>query len=109
MYRHSHTLHKGKGHAVQALVGNGSRRVDILLHDRGVRIAIEVDGPGHYVKDSTGRPVREIGSTVLRNWQLREWGYSVLSVPVMGKSPAELRSAQHTAWLLRELRARGVT
>lgn len=93
---------------MQAAVGDGSRRADILLQGRGVRVVVEVDGPSHFVSAADGRAVREDGATVLRNWQLQRWGYTALSVPVADKSLAQLRSAEHAAWLVRQLRDRGV-
>lgn len=93
---------------LQATVGDGSRRVDILLQGRGGRLVVEVDGPSHFVTDYAGDTLlRATGKTVLRNWQLREWGYAVLSVPVGSRSCAELRSPEAGAWLLRGLRSIG--
>lgn len=80
----------------------------MLLQGGGARIVVEVDGPSHFVTDFSGAtPLRETGSTALRNWQLREWGYRVLSVPVGNKSCAALRSQDAAAWLLRGLRSVG--
>ena len=91
----------------QQSVGDGSRCVDVLLTWPGGRLAVEVDGPSHFVTDmATGEQWRS-GATVLRDTLLRRWGLDVLSVPVSG-GPAALRTAERRAELAAMLRERGV-
>lgn len=49
--------------------------IDILLED--LRIAMEVDGPAHFLRN-TGHPM---GHTVMKRRILEHLGYSVVSVP----------------------------
>ena len=96
--------------AVQAqqAVGDGTRVVDVLLTWPGGRLAVEVDGPHHFLTDPDTGARRRNGATVLRDAQLRRWGLDVLSVPVEDRSLAELRSAAFRAELAAMLRDRGV-
>ena len=92
----------------QQAVGNGTRIVDVLLTWPGGRLAIEVDGPYHFLTDPDTGERRRDGATVLRDAQLRRWGLDVLSVPVAGRTVAELRSDAFCAELAALLRERGV-
>ena len=51
--------------------------VDLVVEYEGVRIAVEVDGPSHFLGDSE----HYNGSTMLKHRQLRSSGWPVLSVP----------------------------
>ena len=89
-------------------VGDGTRVVDVLLTWPGGRLAVEVDGPYHFLTDpDTGERCRN-GATVLRDAQLRRWGLDVLSVPVEDRPIAALRSDAFRAELAALLRDRGV-
>ena len=93
---------------VQVRVGDNTRRVDILLEGRSARVVVEVDGPSHFVTDCAREAiVRETGATALRNWQLRDWGLTVVTVPVLNSSPAWMSDSYGAAHLLHRLRAAG--
>ena len=49
--------------------------IDIVVNSAGVTVAIEVDGPSHFV----GRT--PTGATLLKRRQLRSFGWSLLSLP----------------------------
>ena len=89
-------------------VGDGSRIVDALVTWPGGRLAVEVDGPHHFLSDPSTGELRRNGATVLRDAQLRRWGLDVLSVPVVDRTIAELRSDAFRAELATLLRERGV-
>eukprot|EP00892_Ulva_mutabilis_P009339 jgi/Ulvmu1/6778/UM030_0116.1 len=91
----------------EASVGDGTRRVDVLLEGHGAHVVLEVDGPSHYVTDAVGAVVCETGNTVLRNWQLRDWGYILVRAPVTNRSSSWLGGSEGAAWLLRLLRSAG--
>ena len=59
------------------LVDAGGYSVDVLVEDP--RVAVEVDGPSHYVQDPQG--LVPSGSTMLKRQQLKALGYHVVSVP----------------------------
>ena len=92
----------------QQAVGDGTRVVDVLLTWPGGRLAVEVDGPHHFLTDPDTGARRRNGATVLRDAQLRRWGIDVLSVPVEGRSLRELRSPAFRAELAAMLRDHGV-
>ena len=87
---------------------DGTRCVDILVTAGPRRVAIEVDGPVHFVHDVDGVPVGRDGRTRLRDALLRADGLDVLSVPVEGKAPAHFASPAFVAWLRSELDHRGI-
>jgi hypothetical protein len=92
-------------HPVQVAVGDGSRVVDILVQRGDVAVAVEVDGPSHYIRTLSGAVVRQGGATNLRNWVLEHcWGIPVVSVCVVGNSPSALKSKEMGEWLLEQLR-----
>ena len=92
----------------QEAVGDGTRVVDVLLTWPGGRLAVEVDGPHHFLTDPDTGERRRDGATVLRDAQLRRWGLDVLSIPVAGCSFAELSSCSFQEELRTLLRQRGV-
>jgi hypothetical protein len=55
------------------------RRIDISLDYLGRRIAIEVDGPSHFIKTADGA-YKPNGETLLRNRLLEGAGWRVVSV-----------------------------
>jgi hypothetical protein len=89
---------------VQVAVGDGSRVVDILVQRGDVAVAVEVDGPSHYIRTLSGAAVRQGGATNLRNWVLQDcWGVPLVSVCVVDKSPSALQSKEMGKWLLEQL------
>ena len=72
-------LHRlGVPHERSVLCPGIERTIDIVLEIDGQRLALEVDGPTHFLKE----PQRTLnGSTLLRNRMLRAYGWTVLSVP----------------------------
>ena len=91
---------------LQAAVGDGSRMVDLLVQsaDGSVQVAVEVDGPTHFLRSKAGKPLAENCSTLLRNWTLQTlWGIPVVSLCVVNKSPKQLMAPEFEAWLLGKL------
>jgi hypothetical protein len=91
-----------------AVVGDGSRSVDALVTWPGGQLAIEVDGPTHFMSfrgSSCGPPT---ASTRLRDYILRQWGLQVLSVPVIGQQMHDMRSGAFQQQLESRLRRAGV-
>ena len=72
----------------------GGYSVDILLHE--ARVAVEVDGPSHYV-ECDHRPLPS-GSTLLKHRQLEAFGYRVVSVAFWEWQPLRT-AAQKGAYL----------
>ena len=65
----------------EQLTEDGLFSMDIALQlPSGARVAVEVDGPTHYVTSSSGA-VQLNGATQLRNRLLEARGWKVLSVP----------------------------
>ena len=63
----------------EQLTEDGIFTIDIALHlNGGRRLAIEVDGPHHFLSD--GKALN--GNTVLRNRMLENRGWTVVSIPV---------------------------
>jgi hypothetical protein len=90
------------------VVGDGSRSVDALVTWPGGQLAIEVDGPTHFLSShgsSCGPPT---ASTRLRDYILRQWGLQVLSVPVVDLQLHHLRSGSFQQQLESRLRRAGV-
>ena len=48
--------------------------------DDGTQVAVEVDGPSHFV----GRSQQPTGATLLKQRQLRHFGWRLASVPYWG-------------------------
>jgi hypothetical protein len=63
-----------------APVGDGARVVDALLTWPGGRVAVEVDGPLHCLRDARGALTIPNTPTRLRNHILEQWGYIVVSL-----------------------------
>ena len=51
--------------------------IDVLVEFDGKRVAVEVDGPSHFV----GRSQQPTGATLLKQRQLRHFGWQLVSVP----------------------------
>ena len=89
-------------------VGDGSRIVDALVTWPGGRLAVEVDGPHHFLSDPSTGELRRNGATVLRDAQLRRWGLDMMSVQVGATSEEALRSTEFCDALAGGLRQAGV-
>jgi RAP domain len=63
-----------------APMGDGSRVLDVLLTWPGGRVAVEVDGPSHFLRDARGALTIPNTPTRLRDHILEQWGYTVVSV-----------------------------
>ena len=63
-------------------------RIDISLRHPSLRIAIEVDGPSHFIKTAAGA-YKPSGETLLRNRLLEGAGWRVLSVQFPVELPGE--------------------
>ena len=65
------------------------RRCDVVITAPTCKIAVEADGPTHFVAPTSVTTIKEFnasnatpsGSTQLRNWLLQQHGYHVVSVP----------------------------
>jgi hypothetical protein len=76
--------------------------LDFVVEWRGQRVAIEVDGPSHFV----GR--KPTGATMLKRRQLRHLGWHLVSVPYwewdeLAKAPAEVAESTHRIDALKKL------
>ena len=92
---------------VQGPVGDGTQAVDILVQSKcgSVAVAVEVDGPSHFLCSSDGGPLRENGRTKLRNWTLQNvFNIPVVTVCVAGKTLKDFQKPAFSAWLLAQLR-----
>ena len=77
----------GVAHEQEHIYLQAGRNIDIALLDR--RIAIEVDGPSHYLNTQ-----RRTGSTLLRNRALDGAGWKVVSIPFFEWDALKSMSAQ---------------
>ena len=91
-----------------APVGDGSRIVDALVTWPGGQLAVEVDGPTHFIPSPDGVGTVTSTATRLRDHQLAAWGVPVLSVAVAGKPVSYFRSPDFEAQLAEQLRDVGV-
>ena len=91
-----------------APVGDGSRIVDALVAWPGGQLAVEVDGPTHFIPSPDGVGTVTSTATRLRDHQLAAWGVPVLSVAVAGKPVSYFRSPDFEAQLAEQLRNVGV-
>ena len=93
-----------------APVGDGSRAADILVTWPGGQLAVEADGPTHFIPSPTGGRGGTVKSTAtrLRDHQLAVWGVPVLSIEVGGVPLPHFRSAVFKADLAAGLHAAGV-
>jgi RAP domain len=89
-------------------VGNGSRVVDILLTWPGGRVAVEVDGPSHFLRDVRGALTVPDTPTRLRDHIREQWGYTVVSVRLDDWPYGSLGSYAFREALAARLRAAGV-
>ena len=89
-------------------MGDGSRMVDALLTWPGGRLAVEVDGPTHFIPSPNGSGKVKSTATRLRDHQLAAWDVRMLSIPVADKSVPYLKSAAFQTALAEQLRAAGV-
>ena len=89
-------------------VGDGSRVVDVLLEWPGGRVAVEVDGPSHFLEDADGARTRLDTRTLLRNHTLRMWGITVVSVRLEDYAHGALTTPAFEGALARQLCAAGV-
>ena len=87
-------------------MADGSRVVDVLLEWPGGRVAVEVDGPTHFLEGADGARTRLSTSTLLRNHRLQMWGIEVASIPVAGCG--DLRSPAFRALVAERLGAAGI-
>ena len=53
--------------------------IDVLVLWKGECVAVEVDGPSHYLKGGSGRS--SAGATLLKHMQLHALGWHVVVVP----------------------------
>ena len=91
-----------------APVGDGSRMVDALLTWPGGRLAVEVDGPTHFIPSPNGSGKVKSTATRLRDHQLAAWDVPMLSIPVTGIPLRHFKTAAFQAELAAQLRAAGV-
>jgi hypothetical protein len=91
-----------------APVGDASRAVDALVTWPSGRLAVEVDGPTHFIPSPDGVGTVRSTATRLRDHQLAAWGLPMLSIEVAGKPPRHFSSAAFRAELAARLRAAGV-
>jgi very-short-patch-repair endonuclease len=87
-------------------VGDGSRVVDVLLEWPDGRVAVEVDGPSHFLEDADGERSTLTTGTLLRNRTLEQWGLTVVSIHLEG--PNDIHTASFAARVAAQLRAAGV-
>jgi hypothetical protein len=93
-----------------AVVGDGSRVVDALLTWREGQLAIEVDGPFHFMSGPghTKSATKLTAATRLRNYQLRLWGIKGMSIVVVDQKLKYLRSVEFQNRLAKQLRRAAV-
>ena len=91
-----------------APVGDGTRMVDALVTWPGGRLAVEVDGPYHFIPSPDGVGTVKSTATRLRDHQLAAWRVPVLSIPVAGKPVRYFKSSDFQEELAEQLRAAGV-
>ena len=89
-------------------MGDGSRIVDALVTWPGGQLAVEVDGPHHFIPSPDGASMVKSTATRLRDHQLKAWGIPVLSIKVAGKPVRHFQSAAFQAELAEKLRVAGV-
>ena len=65
----------GVAHTNERWCERAERRIDIAIEGAGAPIALEVDGPSHFLQDG-----RQDGSTLLRNRMLAAHGWRVVVV-----------------------------
>ena len=82
--------------------------VDALVTWPGGRLAVEVDGPTHFIPSPDGTGTVLSTATRLRDHQLAAWEVPMLSVPVADKPVRHFKSAAFMAQLAEQLRAAGV-
>ena len=83
--------------------------MDALVTWPGGQLAVEVDGPTHFIPDPAGGGgTVKSTATRLRDLQLAAWGVPVLSVEVAGKPVRHFSSAAFQAELTTRLRGAGV-
>jgi RAP domain len=87
-------------------VGDGSRVVDVLLEWPDGRVAVEVDGPSHFLVDASGKNTKLTTGTLLRNRTLEQWGLTVVSIHFEG--PNDIHTASFASRVEAQLRAAGV-
>ena len=67
--------HMGVAHANERWCERAEHSIDITIEGAGARVALEVDGPTHFLQDG-----RQDGSTRLRNRMLAAHGWRVVLV-----------------------------
>ena len=65
----------GVAHANERWCEHVERNIDVAIEGSGARVAVEVDGPSHFLQDG-----RQDGSTLLRNRMLAAHGWRVVVV-----------------------------
>jgi hypothetical protein len=95
---------------VQAMapVGDGSRIVDNLLTWPSGKVAVEVDGPSHCLRDASGARTILNTPTRMRNHILEQWGYTAVSVRLEDSPFESLESDEFRQALAACLQAAGV-
>jgi RAP domain len=89
-------------------VGDGSRVVDFLLTWPGGKVAFEVDGPSHFLRNADGALTILNTRTRMRNHTLEQWGYTVVSMRLENWPYGTLESDEFKQSLAARLRAAGV-
>ena len=89
-------------------MGDGSRIVDALVTWPGGQLAVEADGPTHFIPSPDGIGTVTSTATRLRDHQLAAWGVPVLSVAVADKPVSYFTSPDFEAQLAEQLRDVGV-
>ena len=91
-----------------APVGDRSRMVDALLTWPGGQLAVEVDGPTHFIPSPDGAGTVKSTATRLRDHQLVAWGLPPLCLNVADKPIGYFKEGVFQAQLAEQLRAAGV-
>lgn len=83
-------------------------QVDAVVLWKGSWVAVEVDGPSHYLKGEWGGASREMtGPTKLRNRQLEALGWRVVVVPYWEWDQNKNSQAERHAYLSHKLNMNG--
>jgi RAP domain len=91
-----------------APVGDSSRIVDVLLTWPGGRVAVEVDGPFHFLRDaSSARTILDTPTRICK-YILEQWGYTVVAVRLEDWPYGAWESDAFRQSLAARLRAAGV-
>ena len=93
------TLRKLIPSVLEEFVTDEGYSIDLIVDWKDVRVALECDGPSHFLKGDLGR-FQATGATLLKHRQLRALGWRLVSVPYWEWDEVKQQETKKLGYLL---------